>query len=486
VNKILLLASAKGIGCNQPPFSRRLLFLIIVLLAGLLLGGCTTTSRGERRLNLSPVFFYSDNPETDQSRLEILGPLFSRDQAGSTFLYTFAPLFYYLSADGSIEAEFLYPFGQYKSGDGNTRFNIIPLSSYRNEVLPQGASAWQFFPFYGGRTSQGEGYGGIFPFYGTYKERFGRDRGVFCLWPLYASSVAEDTYRYSILWPFFSYATGGEQAFTFWPFGGKIVVPGKSERYYALWPLINYQKLGLDTDTPRTVNTFIPFYAWETSKDYYRKSILYPFFTHYHQDKGNYDQWDTPWPFIVRGDGENFTLRNYFPFYYNRQEADKSRFAVLWWLYDHQIDNSGGTWEQTYRYLMFSSYTTEIDANGDWREKNRIWPLYFSTSRPGFRHAHAPELIIMQSPGFDRLFGPWVYLWSRDRQDTYRQGKAFWGIYRWQEDQDYRLWELSFLADRETTADSTKFRLLSGLVTWERQGNFRRLKLLYLPKGFSW
>ena len=28
------------------------------------------------------------------------------------------------------------------------------------------------------------------------------------------------------------------------------------------------------------------------------------------------------------------TLRNYFPFYYNRQEAEKSRFAIFWWLYD--------------------------------------------------------------------------------------------------------------------------------------------------------
>ncbi len=123
-----------------------------------------------------------------------------------------------------------------------------------------------------------------------------------------------------------------------------------------------------------------------------------------------------------------------FPSIITARKQDRSRFAILWWLYDKRTDTSGGTWEQTYRYLFFSSYTTEIDAKGDWREKNRIWPLYFSTSRTGFSHFHAPELIFMQSPGFDRLFGPWVYLWTQDRQDTYRQGKAFWGMYRWQED----------------------------------------------------
>ena len=486
MKKILLLAKTEGKGNNLSSSHWPLLAVVISLLAAMLLAGCTTTSRGERRLNLSPVFFYSDNPETDQSRFEILGPLFSRDRAGSTFLYTFAPLFYYLNEGNAIEAEFLYPFGQYKSGSSDTRFNIIPFSTYRHEVLPEGASNWQLFPFYGGRTSQGEGYGGMFPFYGTYKERFGRDRGKFILWPLYASTVAEDTYRYTVLWPFFSYSTGGEQALTFWPFWGKIITPGKSEKYYALWPLINSQKLGLDTDNPRTVKTVLPFYARESSNTYYRQSILYPFFTHYHQDQGNYDQWDTPWPFVVRGDGENFTLRNYFPFYYKRQEKDKSRFAIFWWLYDKSIDASMDSWDETYRYLMFSSYTTEIDAKGDWSVKNRLWPLFYATSRRGVSHFHAPEPFMMSSPGFDRLFGPWVYLWNQDRLDTYRQGKAFWGLYRWQEDVDYRLWELSFLADRETTANASKFRLLGGLVTWERENNLRRLKLLYLPKGFSW
>jgi hypothetical protein len=452
----------------------------------MLLAGCTTTSQGERRLNLSPVFFYSDNPETDQSRFEILGPLFSRDRAGSTYLYTLAPLFYYLSAGNAVEAEFLYPLGQYKSGSSDTRFNIIPFSTYRNEVLPEGASSWQLFPFYGGRTSQGESYGGMFPFYGTYKERFGRDRGKFILWPLYSSSVAEDTYRYNILWPFFYYATGGEQSLTFFPFWGRIITPGKSEKHYVLWPVINNQKLGLDTDNPRTVKTVLPFYARESSKTYYRQSYLYPLFTHYHQDQGNYDQWDTPWPLIVRGDGENFTLRNYFPFYYNRREQDKSRFAIFWWLYDKSIDASLDSWDVTYRYLMFSSYTTEIDARGDWSVKHRLWPLFYSASRSGVSHFHAPEPIIMVSPGFDRLFGPWVYLWNQERQDTRRQGKAFWGLYRWQEDADYRLWELSFLADRETSPNASKFRLLGGLVTWERETNLHHLKLLYLPKGFSW
>ena len=73
---------------------------------------------------------------------------------------------------------------------------------------------------------------------------------MFVLWPLYSRSIEENTYRYSILWPFFSYSTGGEDALAFWPFYGKIITPGKSEKHYVLWPIYNYQKLGLDTDNP--------------------------------------------------------------------------------------------------------------------------------------------------------------------------------------------------------------------------------------------
>ncbi len=465
---------------------RLLMFLCLGLLTGWLVSGCTTSGRGEQRLNLSPLLFYSSNPATAESRLEILGPLFSHEQAGEARLTTVAPLFYYLTYGYEVEAEFLYPFGQYKSGGGQSRFNLIPLSAFRNDRLPEGASNWQFFPFYGGRTSSGARYGGVFPFYGTFRERFGRDRGMFLLWPLYSRTVAGDTYRYSVLWPFLYYASGGEESVAFWPLGGRMITPGQAEKYYALWPLIHSQRLRLDTDNPQTIKAVLPFYAQETTPTSTRQSLLFPFFTYYHQEKGNYTQWDTPWPLVVRGDGENFRLRNYFPFYYSRQEADRSRLAFFWWLFDQRTEATADLWEQHTRYLVFSSYIVEIDTQGVWREKHRLWPLAFSSSQPGLSHFHAPEILFMQSPGFDRLWGPYVYLWTQDRRATFQQGKAFWGLYRWQADQDYHLWELSFLASRERTGDSSTFRLLSGFITWERQGPYRQLKFFYLPKGFSW
>ncbi|AEB08751.1 hypothetical protein [Desulfobacca acetoxidans] len=460
--------------------------ILLAAVVGVLLAGCTGTPQGGRRLNLSPLLFYSEEPAVGRSRMELLGPIYSRQRDGGSTLTTVAPLFYiWRNGDGGTETEFLYPLGHYKTSGGDSRFSIIPFSAWTEE-LPEGASTWQFFPFYGGRTSGGEAYGGIFPLFGTYKERFHRDSGAFFLWPLYSTSTEGEARHYRFLWPLFSYSTGGEQACTFWPLGGKIIKPGVYEKYYALWPLIHYQRLQLDTENPRTVNMALPFYVWDTSPMGYRKSILFPFFTHYHQDKGNFEQWDAPWPLYQQGDGDNFYLRNYFPFYYRKIERSRDQMKLFWLLYDRITEDDGQRWERIHRYLIFSTYLAEIDGQGNWSEKHRLWPLFYDSERSDFRHFHAPVILPMQSEGWDRLFGPWLYLWTQDRQNEYRQGRLLWGIYRWEETPEYRLWELSFLASRQTTATGGVFRLLSGLLTLEREGTMRRLKLLYLPWGLHW
>ena len=94
MNKTLLLQRLRERAASRFLLRRRLLVVLLGLLAGLLLTGCTTTSQGERRLNLSPFLFYSEDPQADRSRLEILGPLFSRERAGDRFpVYRSRPCF---------------------------------------------------------------------------------------------------------------------------------------------------------------------------------------------------------------------------------------------------------------------------------------------------------------------------------------------------------------------------------------------------------
>lgn len=463
--------------------------LIICLLLNVL--GCTSGLHGGQRLNLSPLLFYDNNPQEDITRLELFGPLFYREVARDKSLTVVAPFFYWLKDKESLDTEFLYPLGRYGRNAEGSRFNLLPFSRARRQ-LPEGSSEFTFFPVFWGKTAKGETYGGVFPLGGVFRERFDRDYIAFVLWPLYSISRGHGVDNYHFLWPFFSFSTGEETSHTFWPLAGKIIKTGVYEKYYALWPFISYQRLKLDTDSPRTLTAILPFYLKDTTPTTYQKGIFYPFFSHYTSAQGNYEQWDTPWPFFVRGQGEDFKLLAVRPFYYHREEKNKEQIDILWPMYSRYQEYSRSSEEELealdtkYRFLFFSFYESHVTSQGKWEEKSRLWPLYFYEGQPGRLKAHAPDLLPLQSPGWDLLFGPYLYLWSMERQGEYRQGRALWGIYRWEEIPGARQWELSFLASRQVSSEGSKFKLLSGLFTYEKQGIERSLRLFYLPWGFNW
>ncbi|OPX20751.1 MAG: hypothetical protein BZ151_02450 [Desulfobacca sp. 4484_104] len=455
---------------------------LILFLVILNLWACVPGPQGGQRLNLTPLVFYSHDAQEQTTRWELLGPLFSREQTTNTTITTLAPLFYWQTGKEVQELEFLYPLGRYRQDPVGQRFNFLPLSRSRQGP---GVNEFQFFPFFWGRTADGVPYGGVFPLGGTLKERFGRESISFVLWPLFSTSRGEGSHHYHFLWPLFSYSTGRESAFTFWPLYGRITKAGVYDKYYALWPSWHYQRLNLDTDRPRTLKAVLPFYLEDTTPVSYRRGILYPFFSYYHQDQGDYTQWDLPWPVIIWGEGDQFSVRSFWPLYYRNLDQQRDRLHLLWPLYLGERDETPERFEVQHRWLLFSLYRNRVTPSG-WQEEGRLWPLLYFEGRPEQFRAHAPDLLPIQTEGWDRLYGPWLYLWTLERQGTRHQGRALWGLYRWERTDSYALWELSFLASRQVTSEGSTFRLLSGLLTLERQGDTRRLRLFYLPWGLSW
>lgn len=451
----------------------------MVLLALL---GCVSGPQGGRRLNLMPLLFYSSNPSQDTARLELLGPLFSRERVGTDTITTLAPLLCWRERGARREGEFLYPLGWYRREPAGSRFSFLPFSRYHQE-RPGGGTDGQFFLLFWGRTPAGAAYGGLFPLGGTFRERFGRESITFILWPLFSTSTGDGSRHYKVLWPFFSYSQGKESGFTFWPLFGKITRAGVYDKYYALWPLLHYQRLRLDTEQPRTVKAALPFYLEDTTPTSRWRGL---FFSHYVQEQGHYSQWNLPWPFIVRGDGEQFTLRSFWPFYYHRSDRDSDRLQLFWPLYARTREEKSDRLMVQHRWLLFSVYRYRLEPEGGWTEQGRLWPLFYFEGQCGRGQAHAPDLVPIRSKGWSRIYGPWLYLWSQERQGQSCQGRALWGLYRWERNPGYRLWELGFLASRQVTPERSSFRLLSGLLTWERRGSIHHLRLFYLPWGLTW
>lgn len=460
------------------------------LLTLLLLAGCVTTPTGGSRLNLWPLLVYQQEPATAAAHLELIGPLVSWDRQEEQTTLTVAPLFYWQKQGAAdLAAEFLYPLGQYRRQGRAGRSNFIPLGGGRWEA--EGASSGHFFPFFWGRTAAGAAYGGVFPVYGTFRERFGRERLTFVLWPLFTTSTGADSQHFRILWPLFSWSVGQEEAAVFWPLFGYLKRAGEYEKYYALWPLLHYQRLELDRENPRTIRMFLPFYVAEQSDSSRRLSWLFPFFSYYTQAQGNYRQVDCPWPFYVRGEGEGFSFRQYFPWYYRRSrliapDRQEDSLRLLWYLYARELETGPDTWRQDYRVLLFSRLIQEIDSQGDWRERWRLWPLAAGTGSATGSTWRALALLPLESEGWERLYAPYLELLTWRRSAAGSRGRALWGLWRWERGPDFSLWELGFLASGQTSPQGSCYRLLSGLVTWERQGRQRQLKLLYLPWGWRW
>lgn len=461
------------------------LLLFLVLAAG-----CATTPSGGSRLNFWPLLVYQEEPAAGIQQLELLGPLFSWARHGEQTTTTLAPLVYWQEQGATgAKAEFLYPFGQWRREAGDSRFNLIPLSTWRREA--GGAVSGQVFPVFWGRTAAGVPYGGIFPLYGVFRERFGRDHITFIFWPLFTRAQGNGSQYYRVLWPLFSWSTGRETGLACWPLFGYRRQPGVAERFYALWPLLHFHRLRQDTDNPQTIRMFLPFWVWEQTPGSRRLSWLFPFFSHYTQTKGRYEQWDIVWPFYVWGEGEGFRFRQYFPWYYQRLSwpASEQREEIrrwLWYGWVQETEESPAGWRQDWRWLLFSRWRREIGSPGDWREEWRCWPLAAGHARTGVRTWRALAPLPLASEGWERLFGPYLEVASLQEAGGWRRGRLLWGLLRWDATPAWRMWELGFLASGQTWADGCRYRLLAGLVTWEKQGPQRQLRLFYLPWGWRW
>lgn len=451
----------------------------------LLLGGCVATPQGGERLNLWPLLCYQADPGTETLEVEILGPLLSWHRRGPSRSFTLAPLFY-LNREGedSSTAEFLYPLGQYRRQGPEAHFNLVPLSNWR--VEEDGATSGQLFPFFWGRTAGGQAYGGIFPLYGIFKERFQRQQLTFLLWPLYSSSQGEGTKTYRLCWPFFTWSRGEEQAAVFWPLAGRFQRPGVYDKYYALWPLLHYQDLNLDQPEPRRVRMVLPFWVSDRTPSSRRTAWLFPFFAHYQQDRGPYEQWDLGWPFWVQGQGDGFVLRQYFPWYSSRRQRLEDgglseRLHILWPLWSRERELTAASWRLEYRFLVGSRYLAVVSETGAWREEWRCWPWARGWAEEGAAGFASLALLPLDSPGWERLWGPYLELARWEGTATGRAGRALWGLYRWEKGPTYSLWELGFLAAGQTTPQGCRYRFLAGMFGWEQEGGRRELRLFFLP-----
>jgi hypothetical protein len=487
---------------------RRTFWGAALLMVALSLAVAGTAGAADPMLNLWPVYESRTDP-VDQTRVQGgLGPLLlsGRSLDGTTEETAFRPFFFYREDKSRDSAEWdaLYPLMGYRRSEKDWEFHFLHLLSLRGEGSDPAdrEERGDFFPFYfSGTTAEGERYHALFPFYGHVKDRLFQDEAEFVLFPLYARFTKQGRVATWFPWPFLAHIGGTSTGFTLFPLYAQEEKPGVLERGYALWPLVLWQRTGLESGTPSTTLAVLPFYVEQRSPESDRFQVLWPFFAYTRNRERHFEEWDAPWPFlkIARGAGRNITrvfplfgvedrvLRNEFllrevkyhdwylayPLYIRNEEqyldGRKVRDRVLFWLYSDQREEGR------------DGSTRRVDA----------WPfLRYERDREGNEIFQTLALLEAFAPGDERLERSYSPLWSIYSYRRNPAGSAvhsfLWNFVRHEETALGRSVEVLGPVLRYQEAEGqSAFSLFGGLVAWESQEGRRTLRILG-TSIFSW
>ena len=334
----------------------------------------------------------------------------------------------------------------------------------------------------------------VWPFYGRFLNLFSFDSIRFVLWPLWVHSQRAGVDQYSVLWPFFGYATGpGAQGWRVWPLVGFRTSEAQGPRAFWLWPLGNYATFERGTLKGANLNAFFPF--WFRLK-HPKREIVYYFPVYGHSKSGRRESRAWFWPAysrtvsrqpIYRKDSILWLLwtRKTGPEVENWQafilagwhaEPGKVRANVLWpiglYLFDRK--NAEG-YDFVRRYVLPIYYSAErrwFDGHTD--GSYTLWPLA-AWKRTGERR-ELTLLKLVPSRESDGVGRNWAPLWTfynsmRDEEKGVSArrvcGPLFWSSRDERQDRS----ELNLLFFQyERTGSQKRISFLGGFLPWRIGG----------------
>lgn len=492
-----------GAGCRAAAMA-----LILVSGLGLPAGGHAEDGVSGP-INLWPVYDNRVNPLDRTRERSGLGPVFwsSRSLDGDVEEFGIRPFFFRREeqANQTLEWDFLYPIAMYRRTEADWELKVFELATFRSEGTPQAGHEERrdVFPFYfSGTREDGTAYWGIMPFGGKAYDRFFGEEAEWALFPLYFRSVRRGEATTYFPWPLLSVTRGLDPAvphtgFRVVPLYGQEVKAGVFEKYFALWPLILYQRTGLDGDDPQTDLAVLPLYAHHRSAGLDSTTVLWPFFTYTDNRERQFEQWDFLWPIgkVARGEGRQTV--QLFPLYMDDQKVLHNEFLIreiryrdrflLFPLYVRNEEEYPDGRKVRDRILWYLYSDAREDGRDGSTRRIDFWPFaHYERDREGavlFQTLALLEAFLPANEWIERNYSP---LWSLV---TYRANPAgdsvysfFWNLLRHEETQAGRSIEVlgPLLHYREAGADA-EVSLLGGLVQYEVRQGERSVRLFGDP-----
>jgi len=395
-------------------------------------------------------FFYEFGEEK-----RILGPLISFSEEDRNELIIRPLFFIHEKKDGVLR--FPYPIGRF----GPQKSYFIPI--YMSHEKDEGRN-YSFFLFFWGEEN-GETYGGFFPFYGKLKNRFGKDRIGFFLWPLYGVSEIGERKKESIVWPIFSLYSGGERGYKVFPLYGVREIEGVKRSQFFLWPFLYMDEKGLDTEDPMRSFYLLPFYISGENKSGSLSSycVLFPLYCRFKNPervKVSY-----LWPFITRSEGKEEGV-SVFPLFKRMEKEDYLEEGFIWPFLYTKRESLKEEKEVDVRFLMVNRYEKkeeELYFN--------IWPLFGYEAKNGVRKLSLPFVFPFRFEGFQKIINPLFSIFEYRREGEWEGLNLLYGLFTHEKRAKSSKTRFAFLFELERKDEETDFRFFSGLISFQQRPN---------------
>jgi hypothetical protein len=402
---------------------------------------------------------------------------------------------------------FLYPLGKVDSNSTELRWWLLPVADYRRERTEEGEK-WHFLMLPGiylSRLPDGRRASAWFPFGGTVQELFTFERVDFVLAPLFLRTVQQGRTTWHFPWPFVMYRSGPDGGgWRLWPLVGHSWVDDRYDRWFALWPVFNFNRENLKSAAPyhETQWSVFPFYGRRTRGSWTSQTVLWPFFGYASDPATGFWALDAPWPLVrfqVPGDQRlvplpdkqgAYTRRRVWPFYSYYEGDDMVSRWYAWPLVNRRHEEYEDGERDALAVLPFYQRWNRVDDDGRTRSFQKIWPLH-QYARVGEVESHLfPQLSpFWYWPELDDHYA-WLYaVYTADHGPDLTREHALWGLWRREHDAGEQRTYLSGLWSRRAYLDEdgpvTEHSLLLGLLRWRTDSTGTTLLAPALP-GPGW
>jgi hypothetical protein len=446
--------------------------------------------------HLAPLYTHVSTPGGGEEYEAAGGSIIARrSKLGQPFdMWGVRPLFLHRPAHreqtGEVRSrtQFLYPFGRVVRGGGEFSWWLLPLFDYRQEQTPEGRK-WTFFALPGiylSRLPDGRNANVFWPLWGQAEELLFYDELDFVLWPLFMRTVKEGITEYHFPFPFLSFRSGPQAGgWRVWPVVGHKWLDEGYDRWFAAWPVFNYNKENLRASARyhQTQWTIFPLYGHASQGTYTSHSVLWPFFGYASDPSTGFWAWDGPWPLVrIRRPGDqklslapdkqgNITRTRIWPFYSEYEGDGLHSYWYLWPLINERHEEYVGSEREAFQFVPFWTSWTKQTSDGHTHSWRKLWPLYSYERQDEVRRYRFPDLsFFWYWPTFDEHYS-WMYeLYTTEVGPDTVHERALAGLWRREHDGDEQRTYLSGLWSRRGYSEGgravSEHSLLFGLLRW--------------------